>query len=240
MRLSRDSRLREKREREFQTRVLAALETLARPRRVGILNRPFVLWMLSAVILSFGGWAYGAYHQCITEARAISAIYAMYGYEIFYRQDEILQNVNDATTVSGLRKALQKKTYFNSDLKDKPIAELLPIYREAYLRIDRSALDSTAERAMMSSSGFARFNVVFDGHVPSDMKDTELSDLKQFALFFSLAHLTDFVQRVGAVYDYVCTPHTIWRIALGGSPVLVRVRVGFAEREKRDLRIDEK
>ena len=60
--------LRQKRERQFQARVLAAVEKPKRNRFLAIINAPIVLWLLSAATLSFVPLLYQTRQQCMQQS----------------------------------------------------------------------------------------------------------------------------------------------------------------------------
>lgn len=239
MPLSPEDRVREKRDRKFQTRILAALEKKPRTIRwLVLLNTPIAIWLLSVIFITLGGGYFTAYRQCIDDGRVISRTYSTYKYEIFYRQDAIVKAISQAKTMADLRKALKERIYFNSDLKES-IPELLSTYRAAYLRIDRSAVDQSAERKLSASPLSARFTTVFLGSVPDTFTDSDLPSLKLFATLVSYANFLTFLNSLRTIYETRCTPRNVVRIALGESPILLQaIQTTFVEREKHDLHLD--
>jgi hypothetical protein len=236
MPLSPIDRLRGKRDREFQARILAALEKPKKRRCLAIINSPIVIWMLTVIFITVGTGYYTTYRQCVADARQILSVNGNYGVEIRHRQDEIVNAIGEAVTVADLRKALEKKTYFISDLKDKSMIELQATYRDAYLRIDRSGIDATPERTLISSPLFARFSVIFSGYLPPTLSDADLPDLKKYAAVISASNQAILLRELTTVYEVGCTPSNVGLIALGENPVLARaVAVTFSERHNRTL-----
>ncbi len=206
---------------------------------MAIINSPIFIWMLTVVVVTLGGAYYTTYRQCVADARQIVSISATYGVEIRHRQDEIANAIGEAATVVDLRKALEKKTYFISDLKDKTMIELQAAYRDAYLQIDRSGIDATPERALISSPLFARFGVIFSGYLPPTLSDADLPDLKKYAAIVSATNLAILLRELTTIYEIGCTPLNVVLIALGENPVLARaVAVIFSERYKNTLPIN--
>jgi hypothetical protein len=204
-----------------------------------VINSPIVIWLLSVILITLGGGYYTAYRQCIGDGRLISLTYTTYKYEIVHRQNAIVKAISDATTIAVLRKALEEKIYFNSELKDKTFLELLSSYRAAYLRIDRSGIDHTAERTL-TSSPLSRFTSVFVGSVPDTLKDSDLPELKLYALQVQYVNFLTSLNSLITVYEARCTPSNVVQIALGKSPILMRaVQGNFVEREKSDERLNE-
>jgi hypothetical protein len=56
--------LRERREREFQRRVLAAIERPKSNRFWAFINSAAFLWLASAIVLTGGGWYITSYQDC--------------------------------------------------------------------------------------------------------------------------------------------------------------------------------
>jgi hypothetical protein len=70
----RNDQLRERREREFQRRVLSALEK-KQNRIWAFLNSGIVLWFLTAMIITVGGSFITNHKQCLADARQIISRY---------------------------------------------------------------------------------------------------------------------------------------------------------------------
>ena len=169
-----------------------------------------------------------------------SSVYSIYRYEVWYRQDSIVKAINQANTVADLRAALEKKVFFNSEFKDKSTPELLPIYRAAGPRVVAAGGEYTAQRAMMASPDFGRYGTVYYGYLVDDFTEAQLAELKAYNLLVSLADIEQFFGMLKTIYEPVCTPRTLVKIALGGRPVLVRAReTSFTEREWHDEHLDE-
>src|SRR5260221_4596086 len=118
MPLLQNDRLREKEEREFKSRILAALEKPKKIRCLVIINSPIVIWLLSAIVITLGGGYYTTYRQCIADARQVSFIYTTYKYEISYIEDAIANAINETSTMAKFREALEKRIYFSYNLED--------------------------------------------------------------------------------------------------------------------------
>lgn len=224
--------------REFQARVLAALEKPKAKRWIVILNSPIIIWLLSVIVLTLGGGYYTTYRQCVADAQSIASAYRTIDYEIRYRQDSIIDVVLQAKTMDDVRRGLTNKFYYSSELKDKSISELMALDRAAYLRIDRSEMN--LPKSAKDTDAFHRFTLVLQQQVPRDLTDADLLDLKKYAGSVEV-EFVDFIFRaaIATAYEPRCNPLTVSSIALGGSPILVKARnVGLAERERRDLRIN--
>ncbi|MGA2895171.1 MAG: hypothetical protein ABSE22_20090 [Xanthobacteraceae bacterium] len=87
--------LRQKREREFQARLLAAVEKPKRRTFWELLNSGFVLWLLSVVLLSVGGGYISNHQQCMKDADTIIAQRFPLQEEIIGRQAVFLTAVQN-------------------------------------------------------------------------------------------------------------------------------------------------
>jgi len=90
--------LRQKREREFQQRMLAALEKPRQNRVWMILNSAFVLWLLSAILITGGGTYITGHKQCLADADQIINRRARLRQELFGRDLAYARRIADPKT----------------------------------------------------------------------------------------------------------------------------------------------
>jgi hypothetical protein len=77
------------------------------------------------IFITLGGGYYSNYRKCIADAQVISLLYNANKYEILYRRNRVVDAIKRATTMADIRKALDEKIYFDMDLKDKTMPELV-------------------------------------------------------------------------------------------------------------------
>lgn len=88
--------LRQKREREFQVRVLAAVEKPKRNRLLAIINSAFFLWLMSALLLTVGGGYITNHKQCLEDADKIISRRSHLRQELFNRDLAYQRRVSEA------------------------------------------------------------------------------------------------------------------------------------------------
>ena len=142
---------RQKREREFQSKVLARLE----PEKNTFLkyaNMPFVLWLLSAIILSLGGAYFTGYQQCIKDATDLGEKYNQLSRELFQRNDAIASIVENAKLMDDVVKQANVIPSREPELRDP---HFLSIERELAKIEARMDLSGTSDiRAGQSLSPY--------------------------------------------------------------------------------------
>jgi hypothetical protein len=86
MSLPRFEKIRNQRQREFESKLLTLATPKPKNRFLTFINAPFTLWFLSAIVLGFGGLYYTAYRQCVVDATKIGEDYSLYRTELINRQ----------------------------------------------------------------------------------------------------------------------------------------------------------
>jgi hypothetical protein len=54
-------------------------------RRLALLNSPFTIWLLSSILLGFGGWIYAGYRNCNTDLEKLTDRHEHLAIEVFNR-----------------------------------------------------------------------------------------------------------------------------------------------------------
>jgi hypothetical protein len=127
MALSKQDEIRNRREREFQTRLLAAAEKPAAPDRSSVwkaLNSPIVIWLLSAALITTVGSYITTQQQCLREADRLIEQYDKLLTEMKLRTDHVALSVTSAKTPNDLQSQLANVPTGYSDLKAKSIIDL--------------------------------------------------------------------------------------------------------------------
>jgi hypothetical protein len=128
MALTPHEQIRNRREREFQSRMLAAVE---KPKQsttgvvAKVLNSPFTLWLLSAILITVGGAFFSTRQQCIADAEKVIESAAKLDSEIARRQRYIFRSIVAAETVAELKDALAKMPTLYADFAGRSLFELL-------------------------------------------------------------------------------------------------------------------
>jgi len=101
-------------ERDFQSKVLEALNPPSKKRFLIVLNSAFFLWCMSALILTLGGTYYSARNQCVGDANRYLDAYSDMITETYVRLDEMTEIAETAKTrddfISRMT-ALQRKEW---------------------------------------------------------------------------------------------------------------------------------
>jgi hypothetical protein len=117
--------LRQKRERDFQNRVLAAVEKPRRNRFIAFINAPIILWLLSAIGISFLPAVYQARQQCsqVSDTLVTNQFRTQdeINSRIFYFKDAVLS----AQSATQLQEILNKRKSSYAEFKTKTLADLL-------------------------------------------------------------------------------------------------------------------
>lgn len=90
--------LRQKREREFQERIIASLEKPKGNRFWAFINSAIFIWFLSATVLAMGGGYITNHQQCLHDAEQIIDRRARLGLELAGRQRAFNDTVQQAKT----------------------------------------------------------------------------------------------------------------------------------------------
>jgi hypothetical protein len=101
--------LRQKREREFQTRMLASIEKPKPNRLLAIINAPIFLWLISAIFLTGGAAVFQTRQQCTQQSEAAWRKNVLAQNELRNRLIYFEQEVLDAKTAQELQTAIKKR-----------------------------------------------------------------------------------------------------------------------------------
>jgi hypothetical protein len=100
---------------EFKNRIISLLERAPKNRTFEILNSAFFLWIMSALLVGFGGSFFNAQSQCIVESEKLIAEAARMDSELSYRSFKMAvaaHNSDDAevyqSSISDLKGILSK------------------------------------------------------------------------------------------------------------------------------------
>ncbi len=115
---------RQRREREFQERVLEALEKPKKNRLIAVVNSGFFLWLLTAILVTLGGGYITNHQQCMRDADQIIARKNHLQQEILARQPMQLELVEKAQTLDQLPGGREMQGALLSDLSKVSFLEL--------------------------------------------------------------------------------------------------------------------
>ncbi len=213
-------------DKEFQRRVLSSLEKPSPSLVLKIVNAPFFLWLLTAVVFTLGVGYYNAFRTCIDDGEKISAKYAAISNELAYRWQELsIYIARDATSIADIKKYLDTQNVFQaSDLKTKTVPELMNERYAARTRVDfYRALANPPGTDLLELPGSDKFAIIFVYWVvPATITDADLEELKIFSLLADTAFLNESRQESRTVYEPYCGIATILQLAMGKRPSILR------------------
>jgi hypothetical protein len=221
--------VRNRREREFQTRVLAAVEK-QKPTKLErftkFINAPAFLWFLTAIVLATFANYYTSYRQCMADSEALIERYHKVKFELAFRSIELAGRITASGSIDSLSEIQKTIPYKNYDFKDRSLFEVLT----QYLHLRYAKLDFSREKYPNDYEDFGSF-LMRAPFFPSlvlgaafDKSDqNNMANLKKFAL--NLIHNTSQTAVYDAMshFESACSVKTIAQIVLGGSPKIVIV-----------------
>lgn len=176
-----DEWLRQKHEREFQTRLLKALEKPKRHWFFRLVNSPSFLWLATALLITLGGAYLTNYQQCDREASAIADSYSRLKTEINGRIEYIQGIFKDAKTLAEIREALSKPFPWKyAEFRDKTLFELQELRRRAARRSKQrpGSLDPGSD--FRTNAAFRKFRKIFEGTIEPTINESDLPNFKTF------------------------------------------------------------
>ena len=169
--------LRQKRDREFQQRVLAAVEKPKSPWIIRFINAPSFLWLMSSIVLAAGVFYYSAYQQCLKDAHDQISSYTRLSRELSEREQLTREIILKAKSVAELRTALPKVEFY-PEFKGHKFSVLYKAYNDFPYRI----IDFPSPPDGLTDERARRlYTIVRDGQLPRDFSDSALRSLQEDA-----------------------------------------------------------
>lgn len=138
--------IRQKREREFQARVLVAVEKPKHGRLWAALNsRFFSLVVIGLFATSISGY-FTHYQQCVTEANKDGDKYVRLGAELSLRHGFIATMVADAKDIGEITTGLSRASGFRAEFKETRLEELSEERQSFVRKIDFGAVSGLLQR----------------------------------------------------------------------------------------------
>jgi hypothetical protein len=206
---------REKREKDFQKRVLQALEKPTRGRISAIINSGFFLWLMSAVFLALGGSFFTNHQQCMRDAELLIDRHEHLRVEMRYRN---AMEVNE--------RAEAKSAYSEEDLHDKgrhfddlKKSEDKDVALELQRVTDRIDYEDAPQNANKIAAIQANQRYVFSRYmIFSPVPENE----HHYAIFLKPYYQFQWIlYKYGYTYQPSCSPKSLVEIALGYRPKII-------------------
>jgi len=238
-------RLRQKKEREFQKRVLAALEG-AKPKKGrigGIINSAFFLWLLSAVVITAGGAFFTKRQECLGEAHRVQDIWSKLARELYTRESYVLKTIQRASTIEEVKERVPKCSWLYNEYKERSTGEisnsLYDLLRDHSGPPMEPSLDDGKDR-LAKEAFFKRFGEtapvtgededyekLFECVYPVELEDVSLKKLKAYAKYRELtSEQYDLIS--GGALDTVkfvssCSATDLFRQFIDGSLATIEI-----------------
>jgi hypothetical protein len=242
--MAQDDKIKAKRDRDFQAKLLEALDSLKPPstsvfvRLLHVANSPLFL-VVVGLFVSFLVFYRQTYVQCVADSRKLYSDYVGLDTELLYRKNEIVSIVLDVRSIAELKQKLDPKKYFGTQYKDNALTDLVTKHALESQLIDESGINKSAETALQQNETYQKFSAVFAyGIVPATLKDGDLAELKQIALAVGTVDMMKFITLIRTEAEIQCIRPNILMLMWGETPVtLQRYDVGsFSKKETLRLR----
>lgn len=169
--------LAQKRQREFEQRVMAAVEKPKESRLWALLNKPFTLWILSLFLISVFGSYISAYQQCRKDAEDEIERATKISRELFQRETTIQKIILTKSNVNEMTQELAKPDSYYPEFSGLQIEALLETYASFLNRV----LDLKSTPVTKEEERFLQFYSVSMGYIPANLTDKDIPALREYA-----------------------------------------------------------
>jgi hypothetical protein len=222
--------LRQKREREFQRRVLAAVERPKRGRLLAIINSSFFIWLMSVLFLTIGGSYVTNHRQCLDDAEKIISRREHLRQELRSRDVDYYRRVAKANTLQEAelwRDWADKRGSIFTDLANLTYREVHGEYAKLGDRIRYEEFDDLAIEKFRSNYGYL-FVLYWSSPSPTDDEAHSLKLKKLDAkAFLAIQGFHEVLEFLGYEFWPDCSVSNTAAIAVG-----YRVPIVFASTRK--------
>jgi hypothetical protein len=214
--------LRERRERDFQAKVLGALDKPESNRFVTIINSAAFLWFLSALFITAGGSYLTKYQECARQADEIAGKFQRINEELYIRRKAIFQVISDSSSMDAIRSGIKDLPSIYVELKPRTIADLDEEFRKLNARIDHSPLGELFARFRVSDTTVTpiqmkTFGAIALGIVAKSWPETSLDNLKYFAHHYQVSFERGYLAVRYTEFFPSCSFGTVTKLMLSTS-----------------------
>jgi hypothetical protein len=247
MSLSKYEKIRSKRERAFQRKVVEAFAhhedaattsgSLRRffARLLKVVNSGAFLAVLGCSV-SFGVFYHRTYTACVADSRQFYQDYVSLRMELFQRRAHITRLAYDATSIKDLRDALAQNKSFDRQFKEDTTVELQTRQMVQTTSIDTSGVGpNLAQTLLEKAEPFEKYKpLFFNGLLDDRFSDADLPKLKELAATVLQVNVLSFIADLRNVAQIECIPTNIFALMWGEKPITIRKydAGSFVEREK--------
>jgi len=223
--------LRERRDQEFQRRVLAALERPKPPKWTAVVNSRLFSVLVLGIIGAIGSFYFTNYQKCLADAERLSEAWYRLTREAMTRHDAIAWTVVRATSFDDFRNIKYPNVY--SDLKDKSLWEVLREKRQVARRIDFTPT-STLKISASGDTGYSadeldKYGGIAVGNVRYDLKDNELENARSFLMRYLNGVFAQYRREMRLWLHPRCTFTTVAKSIAGYQSPIITTSLNPAE-----------
>jgi hypothetical protein len=232
MALPKFEKLRNRRQRGFESKMLTLATPKQKNRFFAFINAPFTLWFLSAVVLGFGSVYFTAYKQCMMDGTKLSEDYMLYRTETIHRQISLASVIGSAKTLAEIFKYRESIPDDAVKLKDKKLVELVEYLEQLSVRVEFVInQDAPDYIELKKDPNFNKFSLIIEASRYDDVTEKDLPALKRLADRGTRALM---MQAFGGIHfaEPSCGPPTIWSILRGTvNPPIARAYSFYRSRQ---------
>jgi hypothetical protein len=214
---------RQNRERAFQARVLAAVHAQKQSVLLDILNKPIVLWALSAILISGMSAYLTGYQQCEREGERTTDSFEKVNQEILGRVDAFHRIVADSSTVQEITERLKASTrYVFLEFKDRTLAEIYFEFRRGYARLGLRPPDLWSKPPDASEDMHSKYWWLHEERIPPYANDLIIKEMQEYSAHV-LIQKTELILQVKYEPKQDCSFIGVIRSMISGQASVVAI-----------------
>lgn len=177
-------------EREFQARLLAALEKPPINRFFRVINSPSFLWAMTAIFIVLGSAYLNAYQSCVADANAVIDTYLKIEKELSERENYVRSAVNRAKNVVDIANSLHDCRSFYKEFKEHSSRELRYNFHQLQARVVISVGEAANRRALrtleeatpmvLGDTEKSKYRPLSDCEMPLNFEEADLVGAKGY------------------------------------------------------------
>jgi hypothetical protein len=171
---------------------------------IRVLNSPFVLWLMSAMLLTVGGAYFTGSQKCEADAGRLITSYYKQQIELMRRLEYISAGVARAKSIEDIRRVIETQPFVYDDLKTRTTRDLnyevLRTERLIDFTKDARFIDNVKQRRAADGPGFRfsphdllRYGGLPVGEWPFDLNEDDLDAAKHFVEVFTYYEITGLI-----------------------------------------------
>jgi hypothetical protein len=217
--------MREKREREFQAKVLSILGKKKSHWTIRLINAPVFLWLMTVAVVTLGGAYINARQECRRDADDEISRFVKLQRELNEREEHARNIIVSGKSVAQIDENLSRPYYFYQEFSGQRFAVL----SEAYYSLSKRIIDLPLKPISFDIISLGFSGVLYEEKLPDDLSDAALSSFQEkiegLPFIFTGWDWNDFSGI--AAFRPVCGPGTLLNRVLfeGPSTRIVESRI---------------